>query len=76
MKRGWLGGHRKMTSKEMKALRPGDRVQFDGIPGTVTANNGWCVMVDWDDGQLDCGICVDDGLHVETARVKSEPSRA
>jgi hypothetical protein len=58
-----------MTSKEMKALRPGDRVQFaDGVPGTVTGNNGWCVMVDWDDGQLDKGICVEDGAALTRGR--------
>lgn len=54
-----------MTQQEMRQLRTGDRLRFsDGVEGTVTAHNRWCVTVDWDDGQAG-SIAVEDGDQIE-----------
>lgn len=54
-----------MTKKEMLRIKKGDRVRFsDGVEGVVIATNIYNITVDWDDGQMNCGVSVEDGKEI------------
>lgn len=62
-----------LTKDEMLTLKQGERVRFsDGVEGTVVAANKHCVTFDWDDGQLNSSISIEDGAVLSRVRDHSK----
>jgi len=54
-----------MTEQEARRLRVGDRVSYCNlVMGTVTRLLRSGIVVDWDDGQNECGIDFEDAARI------------